>query len=122
MDFRFHAKLPVLLAEHFGVERFEYDSPGGCGGSLSLIDGSSRYMMLRAVELGMSLHGVRRLIIVDHVDCGACGGSARFAHAGAERAFHEARLREARDIVRQHHPELEIVLFYQDHHGITLVK
>ena len=32
MDFRFHAELPRLLAEHFGTERFEYDSPGAGGG------------------------------------------------------------------------------------------
>lgn len=123
MDFRFHSELPGLLAEHFGVERFEYDSPGGgCGGSKSLIDEPARSIVLQALDLAVSLHGVKRLVIVDHVDCGAWGGSERFDDADAERHFHAERLREAREIVAEAQPDLEIVLFYQDLDGISPVE
>ncbi len=123
MDFRFHAELPRLLAEHFGVECFEYDSPGGgCGGSKSFIDPDCRKIVLDALDLGVSLHGVKRLVIVDHIDCGAYGGSARFDSEEGEREFHAKRLREAREIVREHHPQLETVLFIQDTEGITPVE
>ena len=118
MDYRFHAALPELLAEHFGVESFEHDSPGGCGGSKALIDERPRKMILEALELAVSLHGVRRLVIVDHVDCGAYGGSERFDGAEEERVFHEERLREAREIAADAQPDAEVVLFYQDREGI----
>ncbi len=122
MDFRFHGQLPALLAAHYGVERFDHDSPGGCGGAMSLIDGFSRYVILHALGLAISLHGVRRLIIVDHVDCGACGGSERFSDLEAERLFHVQRLREAREIALQRHPDLEVALFFQDERGISVVE
>lgn len=122
MDFRFHADLPALLAEHFGVECFEYDSPGGCGGAMSLIDDVSRELILNALDLAISLHGVRRLVIVNHVDCGAYGGSERFGAPAAERDFHAGQLREARDIALQRHRDLEVVLFFQDEQGISVVE
>ncbi len=122
MDYRFHAELPRLLAEHFGVECFAYDSPGGCGGSKSLIDEETRGMMLEALDLGVSLHGVKRLVIVDHVDCGAYGGSSQFDSPDAERQFHVERLREARQIAAEAQPEIEIALFYQDHEGLCLIQ
>lgn len=122
MDFRFHAELPRLLAEHFGMECFQYDSPGGCGGSKSIIDPRSREIVLETLELAVSLHRVRRLIIVDHIDCGAYGGSASFDSEEDERRFHAERLQEAREIVCECHPDLEIVLFIQDTEGITQVE
>jgi hypothetical protein len=123
MDFRFHAELPRLLAEHFGVECFEYDSPGGgCGGSKSFIDPDCRKIVLHALDLAVSLHSVKRLVIVDHMDCGAYGGSERFGDLEVERQFHVERLQEAREIVREHHPQLETVLFIQDGDGIALVE
>lgn len=122
MDYRFHAQLPALLSAHFGVERFEYDSPGvGAGGSLSLIDERSRALVLEAVQRAVALHGVKRLIIVDHIDCGAWGGSERFDNPEEEQHFHAARLREAREIASDACPELEIVLFYQDREGVTRI-
>lgn len=122
MDFRFHAELPRLLAAHFDVECFHYDSPGGCGGSKSLIDEPARSMILETLELAVELHGVTRLIVVDHIDCGAWGGSEAFDDEDAERSFHVERLKEAREIVREQHPDLEIVLFYQDWEGISQVE
>ncbi len=122
MDYRFHAELSDLLAAYFGVECFRHDSPGGCGGSKALIDPRPREIILEALELGVSLHGVKRLVIVDHVDCGAYGGSERFDSAEAERQFHEERLREARAIAAEAQPPVEVVLFYQDTNGISLVE
>jgi hypothetical protein len=122
MDYRFHADLPALLAEQFGVECFSYDSPGGCGGSKSLIDQRPREMMLEALDLGVSLHGVKRLVIVDHVDCGAYGGSEQFEGTEEERQFHVERLREAGEIAAEAQPEIEIVLFYQDYEGLSLIE
>lgn len=122
MDYRFHADLPARLAAHFGVECFAYDSPGGCGGSKSLIDERPREMMLEALDLGVSLHGVKRLVIVDHVDCGAYGGSGQFDSPEVERQFHVERLREARQIAAEAQPEIEIVLFYQDHEGLSMIQ
>jgi carbonic anhydrase len=122
MDYRFHAELPALLAEHFGEECFAYDSPGGCGGSKALIDERPREIILEALDLGVSLHGVRRFIIVDHVDCGAYGGSERFSDTEAERQFHIERLCEAREIVAEAQPDVEVVLFYQDTEGISPIE
>lgn len=122
MDFRFHTRLGELLAEHFGVERFDHDSLAGCGGSKSIIDEQWRAVVFQALDLAVPLHRVRRVIVVDHVDCGAYGGSGKFGDSRAEAQFHAERLREAREIVQRNYPQLEVVLFYQDQDGITLVE
>lgn len=122
MDFRFHARLAELLAQHFGVERFECDSLAGCGGSKAIIDEQWRAVIFQALDLAVPLHRVRRVIIVDHVDCGAYGGSGKFGDRRDEAQFHAERLREAREIVHRSYPQLEVALFYQDRDGITPVE
>jgi len=79
-------------------------------------------MILDALELAIGLHGVSRLIIVDHVDCGAYGGSKQFDSAEEERRFHGERLHEAREVVADAQPEIEIVLLYQDHDGLSPIE
>lgn len=114
MDFRFHLALEENIAKLIGQEACEFDSPGvGGGGSKSIIDTDSRKVVFGALDIAVEKHGIKRIVIADHVDCGAYGGSGVFEDEKAEEEFHVARLREASEIISQTYPNLERVLIYQ---------
>jgi len=59
------------------------------------------------------LHHVRKIVIINHQDCGAYGGSAKFnGNAEAEQKFHEEELRKAKSIILEKYPDKEVVLVY----------
>ena len=111
MDFRFHAKIAEIIA-HSGYRQF--DLVALPGGSRSITDEGSREAVLSAIEIGVTVHKVRRVIIVDHVDCRAYGGSEAFKDAEEEERRHTDALLEASRIVREKVPGLEVVPVYAD--------
>jgi carbonic anhydrase len=84
------------------------------GGSKAVIDESSRGAIFESIDAAIRLHGVKRVIIVDHIDCGAYGGSNIFANCSEEESFHLTRLNEATSIIRAVYPSLEVVSVYLD--------
>ncbi len=123
MDFRFHGYIDQHLAEVIGEEGLAYDSPGlGAGGSKVLIDEDSREMALKYIGLALKLHGVSRLVIIDHIDCGAWGGSKAFSSQSDEEEFHRAKLEDAKAIVQKAFPSLEVILVYQDWESIKNLR
>jgi carbonic anhydrase len=71
---------------------------------------SDTEFVLKQIGLSHELHAIKHLILMNHLDCGAYGGSAAFASPEEERAKHLADLRRSRDILKQKYPELEIKL------------
>lgn len=115
MDFRFHKQLLALLSEMFGEDDFEYDSPGAGGGaSKAVIDEDSRKVLFNAINISVDKHKIKRIIIVDHIDCGAYGGSGEHENVEAEEKFHAEQLVKARKILEEKYPNLKIVTLYQD--------
>jgi len=122
MDFRFHKQLPGLLSEIFEEEVLEYDSPGvGGGGSKAVIDANSREVLFGAIDIAVEKHKTKRIIVVDHIDCGAYGGSGEHENPEAEEKFHAEKLGQAKEILNNKYPELEIVTLYQDWDSIKSI-
>ena len=116
MDFRFQKYLEPLLEQALVNEGGlgNYDSPGlGGGGSKAIIDTESRKVAYGAIDIAKDLHGVTNIIIVDHIDCGAYGGSGAQENEAAEEAFHRQKLLEAKTIIKENYPGLTVKLFYQ---------
>lgn len=111
MDFRFRKKINELLSQ---AGYRDFDILVVPGASKAIIDDSHRQIVLNALKIAVSLHGIRRLIMVDHIDCGTYGGSSRFPGQVEEMAFHTERLHEAYQIIKSQYPMLEIVLMYID--------
>lgn len=109
MDFRFHRRLIDVL----GFAGYhEMDLLALPGSSKSLIDLESREVVLKAVSTAITVHGVKRLIIVDHIDCKAYGGSEAFASSEQEISHHTEMLNKAAIIVSAMFPDLEVVKLY----------
>lgn len=109
MDFRFHRRLGDVLG--FAGYR-DFDVLALPGSSKSLCESASRGIILDSIAIAISVHGVKRVLIVDHVDCRAYGGSAACADSDAEVRMHERALREAVLIVLERFPDLEVIPIY----------
>ncbi len=84
------------------------------GAIKSLVDptapAAEREFILKQINLSHALHETKQIILMNHLDCGGYGGSKAFATPEAEHERHQADLRQARDLIRQKYPELEVKL------------
>jgi hypothetical protein len=111
VDFRFRKQLADLLC--YGGCR-DFDLITMPGASRTIINRSSRDAVCEAIALVRDIHFTERLLIIDHVDCGAYGGSAAFKTPEEEEAFHIERLKEATGVLCEQYAGLEIVPMYID--------
>ena len=123
-DFRFHGALEATLAWPFipmgGGHSFA--SVGVPGGSRAIIDEDARKVVFAALDIALKRHEANRVIIADHLDCAAYGGSDLHQDPEEEERFHLGKLREAYRIVKAAYPRLEVVLLYQDWERIKEVE
>jgi len=91
MDFRFRACVQENL-EAKGIR--SYDLIAFPGASLGLSSGTNpaQKPLLNAITIAKNLHNIQRVVIVDHEDCGAYGGSQNFASFDEEKAAHKEKL------------------------------
>ena len=79
--------------------------------------------LLDQIRLSRKLHGIERVILVLHSDCGAYGGIESFAgDVGAEREHHCAELARAAASLRAAVPDLEVEGFFVDFSGVSRVE
>lgn len=91
-----------------------FDFRTGVGSSKAILaNQEDRESFFKVVETSVRLHGVKEVWLIDHMDCGAYGGSERF-HDDDEKEFHIDKLTQAAKIVEDHFPDLKIKKFYAD--------
>ena len=74
------------------------------GGAKTLLDDEDRPVVLKQIAKSRDLHGITRVILIAHTDCGAYGGFGT-----PERLARD--LAEAKDIVKRRFPSLEVQTF-----------
>ena len=119
IDFRFQVQAGELL-RYAGYR--DYDLVCLPGASKAISDASSRQTVFHAIEVALEAQKVKRLIIVDHADCRAYGGSEAFSSPEEEEAFHAEALGEAEKIVRSRHGSLEVIRAYMDWAALELLE
>jgi hypothetical protein len=68
---------------------------------------------MECIGVPCNLHHVEKIIIVNHADCGAYGGSKQFSgDSDAEQKFHESELQKAKEKILKYYPDKEVVLVY----------
>ena len=108
IDFRFRNKISKKIEETL---KGEADLVSLAGASKSLIDPKSQEVVLTQLQIANDLHHIKTVHILDHMDCGAYGGSAKFKSQEEETAMHEEKLREAAGIIKDKFPQLETKLY-----------
>jgi hypothetical protein len=85
------------------------------GSSKAIIDSlEDRVRFFAVIDTSIRLHSVKEVWLIDHIDCGAYGGSKEFENAEDEIKFHEGKLDEAAEIVGKSYPDLSIKKIFVD--------
>ncbi|MDE1970303.1 MAG: hypothetical protein KGI50_01870 [Patescibacteria group bacterium] len=84
---------------------------------------SDREALLREIEKSVRLHHTPKVMLFNHIDCGAYGGSTRFnGNRDEELTFHVEELKRARAIVQERFPNLVVETYFIDEHGIMKIQ
>lgn len=106
MDFRFVSGTGAFLKK-LGYHK-QYDDVSLAGSIKALVDpydASDTKFLYRQIQISKKLHNVTDVIIINHLDCGAYGGSATFVSPEEERARHVKDLTRAKEMVEHHFPD-----------------
>jgi len=109
------------LEDNFGTK---YDEITIAGGAKDLVSpNSSAYTihLLDGVEISYSLHGVRKIILNNHTECGAYLKTNTFANAEEERKKLIDDLQTAAKLIIQKYPDIEVILVLSTVSGVTTI-
>lgn len=111
IDFRFWKETMQFVEQFLGIEN--YDFPKLPGSAKAINESQDGDISMMCVGVPCDLHGAEKIVVVNHSDCGAYGGSKKFGgDSEAEQKFHEQELKKARDVILEKYPENEVVLAY----------
>ena len=112
IDFRFWKETMKFVEEELGIK--SYDFPKIPGAAKAINDCQSETdVPMQCVGIPCDLHHAQKIVIVNHSDCGAYGGSKQFnGDSDAEQKFHEGELKKAKEKVLTQYPGKEIILAY----------
>jgi len=64
--------------------------------------------ILKQLDISVSLHKSHEAVLINHIDCGAYGGSSQFSSFEAERIFHAGELEKTKMQILEKYPSLKI--------------
>jgi len=112
IDFRFWRETVKFVEEELNIKSFDFPSLPGAAKAINDCADQAEVPM-QCVSVPCNLHHAKTLVIVNHQDCGAYGGSKKFnGDEAAEVIFHAQELKKARGKVLSLYPNLEIILIY----------
>jgi carbonic anhydrase len=111
IDYRFRSKVSHWIDDTLNGEA---DIVALAGVSNAIIEDSSQKIALKQIRIAKDLHGIKTIHLVDHIDCGAYGGSEKFKHNEDEINMHEERLEQAAEIIEEHFPDLTVQCYIGD--------
>ena len=112
IDFRFWRETVKFVEDGLGIKSFDFPSLPGAAKAINDAVSDDEIAM-QCVIVPHDLHHARKLVIVNHQDCGAYGGGKIFnGDDAAEQSFHEAELKKAKIKISAKYPDLEVILVY----------
>ena len=112
IDFRFWRETVEFVEKELGIKDFDFPSlPGSAKAINDCLKEDD--LAFNCVSVSCDLHHAKKVVIVNHEDCGAYGGSAKFGgDQEKEQKFHEEELRKARKKLIDKYPGKEYVLLF----------
>lgn len=125
IDFRFHEGFLEKVKTELDVESFDLVAlAGGAKNIVSPADRKFSDVVFGNIEIAAKLHGIKKVILANHMDCGAYGGSKSFASSEEEINFHKSELSRARHMIQKAFPALDVeaYLVYKEGTEVKLLK
>ena len=111
IDFRFRKQLGEFLHKRFPDD--DYDLIADAGGVKSLVtEGEDSAFLTRQFDPSHRLHDPSVIVLVQHEDCGAYGGSVAFEGFEAELHFQEGELRKAATLLQERFPKIAVESYF----------
>jgi carbonic anhydrase len=109
IDFRLAKGIKNYLEENNLLGDCDVLSIAGAIKSLSSPkDPYEKEFIMGQIGISVGLHTVQEVILVNHTDCGAYGGSSKFASPEDEKQFHIEEMKTAKEIILQRYSTLKI--------------
>ena len=107
-DYRYIQPTQRFVRQRLGIRW--YDLKATAGGVRAMLEAprTVRQWILGDVDLVYRLHGVRRVILVQHEDCAAYGGSAALGTVAQQRRIHRIQVQRAIRVLRRQCPRLTV--------------
>lgn len=128
VDFRFTQYYIDGVKETFGIETFDtWAVPGAGKNFVAGADDSFAAALIEKIKtVSVGLHDIKKIIVLDHADCGAYGGRKAFQNIETETNKHAEDLAEAKKVLHAEFPELEILTgiaaLSEDQSQVTIEK
>lgn len=110
IDGRFIKRTVDWISEKTGGT-FDFRTEVGC--TKAILDcPNDCQRFFNVIETSLRLHSVKEVWLIDHIDCGAYGGSKEHEDAESEKEFHIEKLNKAAKIINGKFPELKVKKIY----------
>lgn len=111
IDFRFWRETVEFIEQELGIKNFDFPSLPGAAKTINESLGDD--LAMKCISVPCDLHHAKKIIIVNHEDCGAYGGSSKFnGDKDAEQKFHEEELKKAKEKILAKYSDREVILLY----------
>jgi carbonic anhydrase len=120
MDFRLHEAIEKWLVIHSYVGDIDLVSvAGACKTFVADPDSVEAGFLFRQIELSHELHGSNRVILTQHEDCGAYGGTAAFASTEDAKKYLVDDMRKLKEKIsaKWHGMDVQMLWIYQKDGG-----
>jgi len=105
IDFRFQEQISEFLEKKFPQS---YDRVALAGGVKELLENGERSITLKNLEISSQLHQPKTIVLIQHEDCGAYGGSKAFTTFKEEAEHQKRELQKAAVLLKDHFPQDQI--------------
>jgi len=108
IDFRFHEKLKNALVK---LKIKKYDLLALAGGAKNLASPTKaiyQKTVLDNIKLAADLHKIKTVVLCNHIDCGAYGGSGKYKNLREETTFHKSELKKSEELIKKTFSKLKV--------------
>jgi carbonic anhydrase len=104
IDFRLMWSVVNFMQEHGFIN--DTDEVSFAGGAKDIAEGNTT--ILDQIDLSHKLHNTKKVVLMNHTDCGAYGGRTAFESDEAEKTKHVEDMTKAKDIIQKKIPGIEV--------------
>lgn len=122
MDFRFWKATLNFVESELGIPDFDLITEAGGAKAILEEDEVALSLLGKQLEISANLHHSETIILVNHEDCGAYGGTAAFGGREKEVAAQKTNLRKSAEILKKKYPQAVIIslwAFFNSQGGIS---